>query len=429
LVGSRFYQDPMTTIACRAVARLTLAATVLGGPRCLAAQAAATAGPSPSVVLLTDRALDGHGGQLRGRRIGVAGGKITSLSTPARGPTIDLRGYTVMPGWIDTHGHLDSHWDRTGRIATETEPPMERALGIAQAAWATLMGGFTTVQTVGDPTERPLRDAIRDRGFPGPRVLTSLAWVVADTATSDDSLRALVRARQAEGADLIKIFSSNSQRVGATPTLTERQLAILCAEVRALGLRSMVHAYRGQVGAAARAGCNQVEHATYAERGDIEAAAKAGTFISPQVGLVVQNYLEHKARYLGVGNYTEEGMAIMQRDLPLDFAICRLALTTPGAKVVFSTDATAGAHGRNAEEFIGRVRDCGQSPMAALTSAQGLAAEALGMSQSVGRLAPGYEADIIALDGDPLQDITAVRRVVFVMRGGQVVKWAGARAR
>ena len=271
--------------------------------------------PSGAVVILTDRALDGRGAVVRSARISVADGKITSMSAPAaRGArTIDLRGYTVLPGWIDTHVHLDSHFDRTGRIATEREPVLERALGIANAAWATLMAGFTTVQTVGDPAEAPLRDIIRDHGFPGPRVLTSLAWVVPDTSTAPDSLRAMVRRRQAEGADLIKIFASRSQRVGAGPTITEAQLRILCDEAKAVGLRSMVHAYRSQVGAAARAGCRQVEHATYATQGDIDAAVSAGTYISPQVGLVVQNYLENKARYLGVGNYTEEGMAIMGR--------------------------------------------------------------------------------------------------------------------
>ena len=380
--------------------------------------------PPGPMVLLTDRALDGRGGVLAGARIGVAQGKITSLAAAERGAVIDLRGYTVLPGWIDTHVHFDSHWDKTGRIATEKEPPLETAMGVAGAAWETLMGGFTTVQTVGDPMEKPLRDAIRDRGFPGPRVFTSLAWVEADSTTPLDQLRAMIRERKAQGADLVKIFASSSQRVGATPTLTEEQLRVLCDEAKAQGLRSMVHAYRSQVGAAAQAGCGQVEHATYATREDIEAAARSGTYLSPQVGLVVQNYLENKVRYLGVGNYTEEGMAIMGRDLYLDFEVCRLAASVPGAKVVFSTDATAGAHGRNAEEFLGRVEHCGQTPMQALVSANALAAESMGMGDRIGSLAPGYEADIIALDGDPLTDLTAVRRVVLVMRGGVVYKWA-----
>lgn len=395
----------------------------------LAAEAAPVSPPplAGPVVILTGKALDGHGGTLRNARIGVAAGRITSLKAAPHGAIIDLRRYTVLPGWIDTHVHLEMHFDRNGRIATGTEPPLEAALGIAGAAWDTLMGGFTTVQSVGDPSEGPLRDAIRDRGFPGPRVLTSLAWIEGDSSTSREELIAAVRLRKAQGADLIKIFASTSQRVGAKPTFTEEQLRILCDEARAVGLRSMVHAYRSQVSAAARAGCREIEHATYATQTDIDAAVAAGAFISPQVGLVVQNYLTNKARYLGVGNYTEEGMAAMERDLHFDFEACTMAVHTPNAKVVFSTDATAGAHGHNAEEFLGRVQYCGQSPMAALVSANAVAAEALGMADRLGKLAPGYEADIIALDGDPLSDLTAVRRVVFVMRGGVVYKWTGAR--
>jgi imidazolonepropionase-like amidohydrolase len=382
--------------------------------------------PVGPMVLLTTHALDGHGAELENVRIGVASGKIVSLDAPIEGTVIDLRGYTVLPGWIDTHVHLDSHWNRMGRIATEDEPPLEASLGIARAAWDSLMGGFTTVQSVGAMSEKPLRDAIRDRGFPGPRVLTSLDWVDGTPRTTDDELRAMVRDRKANGADLVKIRASDSQRVGANPTLTEAQLKVLCDEAHAVGLRAMVHAYRSQVAAAARAGCDQIEHATYATPEEIQVAVDAGVFISPQVGLVVQNYIANQDRYLGVGNYTEEGMAIMLRDMPLDFDICTRAAQTPGARLVFSTDATAGAHGHNADEFIGRVEHCGQTPMEALVSAGKVAAEAIGMAGRLGKLAQGYEADIIALDGNPLEDINAVRRVAFVMRGGVVYKWAGS---
>ena len=258
-------------------------------------------------------------------------------------------------------------------------------------------------------------------------MLTSLAWIEGNPETSDEQLRTAVRARAADGADLIKIFASSSQRVGATPTLTEAQLRVLCDEAKAVGLRSMVHAYRSQVAAAARAGCREIEHATYASAQDIAVAVAAGAYLSPQVGLVVQNYLENQDRYLGVGNYTPEGMQTMRRDLHEDVDVCRIMVATPGAKIVFSTDATAGAHGRNAEEFIARVRDCGQSPMAVLVSANALAAEAIGLGDRIGRLANGYDADIIALDGDPISDIGAVRHVVFVMRGGIVYKWGGSR--
>ena len=260
-------------------------------------------------------------------------------------------------------------------------------------------------------------------------MLTSLAPIIGrgDSTGTPDQLRAMVRERKAQGADLIKIFASTSQRVGAKPTLSLAQLQVLCGEAKAVGLRSMVHAYRGQVAVAARAGCTQVEHGTYATREDVEQAARAGAYLSPQVGLVVQNYIANQARYLGVGNYTEAGMATMLRDLPLDYDVCRLMVAAPGAQVVFSTDATAGAHGRNAEEFMARVEHCGLTPMAALVSANALAAQSVAMGDRIGVLAPGYEADIIALDGDPLTDITAVRRVVFVMKGGVIYKWVGDR--
>jgi imidazolonepropionase-like amidohydrolase len=108
--------------------------------------------------------------------------------------------------------------------------------------------------------------------------------------------------------------------------------------------------------------------------------------------------------------------------MPLAIELFRRALVTKNLKVVFGTDAVAGAHGRNAEEFLYRVRDAGERPMHAIVSATSLAAQSLGLGERLGSLAPGYEADIIALDGNPLEDITAVRRVAFVMKGGKVYK-------
>jgi len=409
------------TVGCMPILAALLISTV--------AMAAAPNSAGEAVVLIADRAFDGTGKTLHNIRIQVHYGKIAGLSGPATGTVIDLRGYTVLPGWIDAHVHIASHFDRTGHLATSSEPPAEAALEMAEETWQTLMAGFTTIQSVGDPSERLLRDAIRDHDFPGPRLLTSLAPIAGDLSkATPDELRAMVRERKAQGADLIKIFASNSQRVGAKPTLTEEQLKALCHEAAAVGLRSMVHAYRGQVAAAARAGCREIEHATYATPEELQVAVQAGAYITPQVGLVVQNYIQNQDRYIGIEGYTAEGMSVMLRDMPEDFAVCKRLAHLPGAKMVFGTDATAGAHGHNAEEFIGRVQHCDQDPMAAMVSANSLAAEAIGMSGEIGRLAPGYAADIIALDGDPLQDITAVRRVVFVMRGGTIYKWAGSQA-
>jgi len=117
----------------------------------------------------------------------------------------------------------------------------------------------------------------------------------------------------------------------------------------------------------------------------------------------------------------------MEKILPVDHEIVQHAAKTPGLKTVFGTDAVAGSHGRNAEEFVDRVRDCGLDSMAAMISANSLGAEALGVADQIGSIAPGLQADIIALDGNPLKDIIAVRRVVFVMKGGIVYKNITAR--
>src|SRR5438094_372983 len=201
---------------------------------------------------------------------------------------------------------------------------------------------------------------------------------------------------------------------------SEEQLAAICSEAKQVGLRTVVHAYGPSVRMASLAGCTEVEHGLYASDADLRLLAERGTYFDPQAGLVLQNYLDNKSHYLGIGNYTETAFETMQKVLPEFQELFRHAIRTRGLKVIFGTDAVAGAHGRNAEEFLYRVQTCGQEPMDALVSANSLAAEALGLRDRVGSLAAGLDADIIALDGDPLKDITAVRRVVFVMKGGTI---------
>jgi imidazolonepropionase-like amidohydrolase len=221
---------------------------------------------------------------------------------------------------------------------------------------------------------------------------------------------------------LIKIFASQSIRQGGGMTLSQEQLNAACDEANKQGIRTLVHAYKDAVRAATVAGCTEIEHGTMATDDDLKLMAERGTYLDPQAGLVIENYFSNKQRFLGTTGYTEEGFAAMERVLSLNHEIVRRAVKTPGLKVVFGTDAVAGAHGRNAEEFIDRVRDAGVDPMSAFVSANSLAAEAMRMGDRIGSIAPGYEADIIALDGNPLKDITAVRRVVFVMKGGVVYK-------
>jgi imidazolonepropionase-like amidohydrolase len=150
-------------------------------------------------------------------------------------------------------------------------------------------------------------------------------------------------------------------------------------------------------------------------------------YFDPQCSLVFHNYLDNRDKYNGIGNFNDEGFAAMEKAIPMAAEVFRKANATKGLKVLYGTDAVAGAHGRNAEDLVCRVKDTGEDPMHALISATSLNAEALGLGDKIGALAVGMEADIIALDGDPLTDITAVRRVAFVMKGGQVYREPGSR--
>jgi hypothetical protein len=148
--------------------------------------------------------------------------------------------------------------------------------------------------------------------------------------------------------------------------------------------------------------------------------ADRGMFFDPQCSLVFRNYLDNRPSYQGIGNYTDEGFAAMERALPLALDAFHKALATKGLAIVFGTDAVAGAHGRNVEEMVCRAQAAGQSPMDVIVSATSLAARSLGREHEVGSVAPGLQADLIAVEGDPSRDITALRRIRFVMKGGTV---------
>jgi imidazolonepropionase-like amidohydrolase len=318
------------------------------------------------------------------------------------------------------HVHITWHFGPNGRAEDKNETPEEATLAAAANAWATLVAGFTTVQSVGAPEDKYLRAAIAARDIPGPRIITSLE-PIEDSKLSPDQIRQAIRKLKADGADVVKIFASKSIREGGGQSLSDEQLEAACGEARAQGLRSLVHAYRTAIRAATLAGCKEIEHGTYASDEDLRLMAEHGTFFDPQVGLVIHNYLDNKQKFLGIGNYNDEGFAKMQEVLSLNQAMFKRALAIKRLKIVFGTDAVAGAHGHNEEEFIYRVQD-GQNAMDALVAANSRAAESLHLEDEIGTIAPGMQADIIGLDGNPLRDITAVRRVVFVMKGGKVYK-------
>jgi imidazolonepropionase-like amidohydrolase len=232
-----------------------------------------------------------------------------------------------------------------------------------------------------------------------------------------------VQQRKAAGADLIKIFASASIRDGGKQSMTDEQLAAACGEARAQGLRTIVHAHSAEsVRATVNAGCNQVEHGIFVTQAELDLMAQKNVYFDPQCSLVFHNYLDNRAKYDGIGNYNAEGFAAMERAIPLAADDIRKALATKGLKITYGTDAVAGAHGHNGEDLICRVKDAGEAPMHAIVSATSVSAESLRLGDKIGALAAGMEADIIATDGDPLSDITAVRRVSCVMRGGKVFR-------
>src|SRR3989449_2168746 len=397
---------------------LLLILVALAAPR--AGQDTATA----RTVLRARTLLDGRGGVQYNVDILVVGRRIARIApraaVPAGARVVDLGDRSVLPGLIDVHPHPVWYFNRQNRLhtANDGDTPAESTLAAAANANAALMAGVTTIQSVGSRSDADLRDWIATQGLPGPRILTSLD-PLTERSGGPDSLRALVRQRKAQGADVIKLFASASIREGGQQTMSDSQLVAICGEAKALGLRTVVHAHSAAaVRAASLAGCTQVEHGIFVTQDVLTLMAERGTYFDPQCALVFRNYLDNRVRYQGIGNYTDSGFAAMERALPVAAQDIRMALATPGLKVVYGTDAVAGADGHNAEDLICRVERAGEAPMHAIVAATSLNAAALGLSDRIGAIAAGLEADIIAVDGDPLRDIAALRHVSFVMKGG-----------
>lgn len=369
------------------------------------------------------RVIDGAGEVLSNVTVVVKGSSITAVEASGAKPVdIDLGQATLLPGLIDVHVHIGWHFGAGGRFEPRAPTPSQDILYAAENAYVTLMAGFTTVQSPGQPGDVELRDAIARGVLPGPRILTSIVQITPLSGTPDE-LRQRVRDLKRLRADVVKIIDSVGGRAGFEQVMTGEQWEALCSEARAQGLRTMVHAQTPEsVRAAVNAGCMQIEHGVGIDASTLAFIAERGVYFDPNVGLVMQNYLRNRSKFLGIGDYTEGSFASMEQTIRLNAALIRKAVATPGLKLVMGSDAVAGAHGRNADEMFERVRQGGQKPMDAIVSATSLAAESLGLEKTIGKIAPGYQADIIAVDGDPLTDIRALGRVTFVMRDGKVYK-------
>lgn len=378
------------------------------------------AAPADSVTIIhAATMLDGRGATQRNVWVVVRGHRIDRISNSAvamPGATvIELGNATLLPGLIDAHTHPGWYVDQLGKRNSQRsgDTQAEAALARAGNLYATLMAGFTTIQSVGGTEDLDLRDATAREIIPGPRILTSITQLNS-TRTSPDSLRVQVRQLKAQGADLIKLFASAGLGSGGAQTLSDAQIAAICGEATAVGLRSVVHAISAaSVRASVLGGCTQIEHGVFVTDAELKLMAEHGTIFDPQVCLVFQNYIDHPDAY----DFTDATLAPLKAALPTAAAMFARAIKMPGLKIVFGTDAVAWTHGNNADELLCRVK-AGQSPMDAIISATSAGATAIGLGNSIGTIAPGFDADLVAVATDPSRNISAMKHVVFVMRGG-----------
>jgi imidazolonepropionase-like amidohydrolase len=379
--------------------------------------AAVSISSAQTIVIQAGTVIDGKGGVLRNQQIVIEGSKITAVHGGNARSTYDLRGITVMPGWIDTHVHITWHFNADHKYVGGREDPKDSALYTAENVWLTLQAGFTTVQSVGAPIDVDVRNRINQGALPGPRILTSVRQINNSTAKTPEEFREFVRKTKAESADLIKLFATAGLGAGGDQTMTDEQIQAVCSEAKAVGLRSLVHAISDKgVKASVLAGCTSIEHGNFVKDDTMELMALRGTYFDPNF-LVLHNYLDNRPSF----NFPESGFKGLEDAFSPTADVLQRA-RKHHLKVVLGTDAVAGAHGRNAEEFIYRVKDGHDKPMDALMSGTSVAAESLGLGNVIGTIAPGFEADLVATEGNPLEDITAVRRVVFVMKGGKVYR-------
>jgi imidazolonepropionase-like amidohydrolase len=381
-----------------------------------------TAVAQDHIVLKVGTLLDGTGKVLKNQQIVIDHGRIVSVGPGTGKADYDLGNVTVMPGWIDTHTHLQWHMDAGNKAVAGGVSPEEMVLYDEADAWLSLRAGFTTVQSPGSRFDKPVRDMIDQGLLPGPRVLTSLIQIQGAVGQGADrhvltpeELRELVRKTKAEGADFIKLFATTGLGAGGGQSATDEQIQAVCSEAKAVGLRTIVHAI-GDEGARAAvlAGCTSIEHGTFLKDETLKLMVQRGTYFDPNL-IVLHNYLDNRASF----TFTEQQLNTIQNGIAPTVDVLKRARAL-GVKIIFGTDAVAGTHGRNAEEFVYRVREAGEKPMDAIVSATSTSAESLGLGNEIGTVAAGYRADLVAVAGNPLTDITAVRHVVFVMKNGNV---------
>ena len=401
------------TIAIRAGSVITDAASQPGGP---------------ATIIITD-------------------GKIVAI-TPGHGPAeadreIDLASKTVLPGLIDLHTHLSG--DPSGDFWRAAVDPAEwYTLVAAKNARITALGGFTTVRDLGSRSNavmQSLRRATAEGLVPGPRIITSgrtiaivgghgdtngfnkpVSEALASGFTCTGPVECAEKVRNASkfGVDLIKITATggvlSQQGRGLEAHFTDEEMRAIVDTAKSLGLKVAAHAHGARgIEAAARAGVHTIEHGTYLDEQAAKVMRANGTTLVPTLMA-----LKGVSEGLGNGSYTPVVEAKIRAVEPYMTTLVSRARQY-GVKIAFGTDAGVYPHSRNAEEFALMVAQ-GMSTREAIASATTVAAQILGLEDEIGRLAPGYSADIIAVDGNPLDDVRVLEKVDFVMVRGRVIE-------
>jgi len=405
-----------------------------------------TAQTSPDIAVHAGHLLDVKTGKmLADQMLVIENGKIVSrgpaadAKVPADAVRIELPSATVLPGLIDAHTHLTMD-PRFGYEILALSVPRQSLIG-AKNARLTLQAGFTTVRNVHAMgfSDVALRDAINAGDVPGPRMLVSGPALGITGGHCDNNMlpseyhavgdgvadgiagvQHKVRENIKYGADLIKICATGGVlSLGDNPQhsqYTLEEMKAIVADAHRLGRKVAAHAHGAEgIRWAAEAGVDSIEHGSYIDDAGIAAMKEHGTYLVPT--LYLGDWMMENAQQT---HLPAPLLAKAQEVLPAARKNIAHAFAS-GVKVAFGTDAAVYPHGLNAHEFAVMVK-LGLTPLQAIQAATVNAADLLGWSGKVGTLEPGAWADMVAVDGDPLADVTTLERVKFVMKGGEVVK-------